>query len=98
MLVAQGAINVCSNKVMVLLSHVAVVWNILGTLTLIILLPSIAKEHQTAKFVFTHFARDSPAYAVSDWYVKLKAVSAITTYLFNPALELADLIESGATS
>eukprot|EP00270_Netrium_digitus_P002792 TRINITY_DN1315_c0_g1_i3.p1 TRINITY_DN1315_c0_g1~~TRINITY_DN1315_c0_g1_i3.p1 ORF type:complete len:308 (-),score=50.75 TRINITY_DN1315_c0_g1_i3:293-1216(-) len=70
-LVVNGIINSLLVGVLAWLEFVFDVWHIAGTFFLTILLPSVAKVRQDAKYVFTTFTPDPSAGAPSDAYLFL---------------------------
>lgn len=58
-LVLQGVINLLPARALAVVNKFSVAWNLLGLVTLIVLLPSLAVKHQSASFVFTTFITES---------------------------------------
>lgn len=51
----HGIINSLPISLLSFLGQLAAIWNVLGVFVLIIVIPSVATERASAKFVFTHF-------------------------------------------
>ncbi|XP_062145319.1 amino-acid permease BAT1 homolog isoform X1 [Alnus glutinosa] len=58
-LLLHAIINSLSISWLSFFGQLAAVWNIIGVFVLMILIPSVAKERASAKFVFTHFNTDN---------------------------------------
>lgn len=56
LLLSQGLLNCLTIQYLDYLGLLAVAWNFLGAIVLIILVPSMAMDRQSAKFVFTSFS------------------------------------------
>ena len=65
-LVTQGLLCLLPIQVLGMINKFSVCWNALGAVTLIILLPTVAPRHQTAKFVFTNFDSDAAGHYKND--------------------------------
>ena len=63
-LVLHACINFLPTKFIATLNGVSAVWHLVGTFTLIILLPAVAPTHQSASYVFTTFNTDTTASGV----------------------------------
>ena len=57
--ILQGCVNSSPSRVLAAINVFAVVWNVAGVLTVIIMLPILARTHQSASFVFTHFEKNA---------------------------------------
>lgn len=58
--------------------YVSMLWNSLGVVVVVVLLPLLAKTHQSAEYVFTHFETDN-AHRVgvqNPWWVAATGRSA----------------------
>ncbi|XP_027189218.1 amino-acid permease BAT1 homolog isoform X3 [Cicer arietinum] len=58
-LLLHGIINSLPIYVLSFLGQLGAIWNVLGVFVLMILIPSVATERASAKFVFTHFNADN---------------------------------------
>ncbi|KAB2035556.1 hypothetical protein ES319_D04G160400v1 [Gossypium barbadense] len=58
-IVGQWAVTTSVDFSLAQLIQLAAVWNLLGVVLLMILIPSVATERASAKFVFTHFNTDN---------------------------------------
>ncbi|XP_078175033.1 amino-acid permease BAT1 homolog isoform X2 [Carex rostrata] len=58
-LISQGIINSLSIKYLAFFGYLGALWNFLGVFALMILIPTVATERASAKFVFTHFNTDN---------------------------------------
>ncbi|KAL2324143.1 hypothetical protein Fmac_023201 [Flemingia macrophylla] len=54
-LLLHGIINSLPISLLSFLGQMAAIWNVLGVFVLMIVIPSVATERASAKFVFTHF-------------------------------------------
>ncbi|CAJ1977473.1 unnamed protein product [Sphenostylis stenocarpa] len=54
-LLLHGIINSLPISLLSFLGQLAAIWNVLGVFVLMIVIPSVATERASAKFVFTHF-------------------------------------------
>ncbi|KAJ4818103.1 Amino-acid permease BAT1-like protein [Rhynchospora pubera] len=59
LLVSHGIINSLPIQVLALFGKLGALWNVLGVFVLMALIPAVATERATAKFVFTHFNTDN---------------------------------------
>ncbi|KAJ3694090.1 hypothetical protein LUZ60_009570 [Juncus effusus] len=58
-LVSQGLINSLSIKFLALFGYLGAIWNFLGILVLMILIPTVATKRASVKFVFTELNTDN---------------------------------------
>ncbi|WJX21318.1 Mitochondrial branched-chain amino acid (BCAA) aminotransferase [Trifolium repens] len=58
-LLLHGLINSLPISVLSFLGQLGAIWNVLGVFVLMILIPSVAIERASTKFVFTHFNADN---------------------------------------
>ncbi|XP_015941967.1 amino-acid permease BAT1 homolog [Arachis duranensis] len=70
-LLLHGIINSLPISLLSFLGQLAAFWNILGVFVLMILIPTVATERASAKFVFTHFNADNGAGISSKPYIFL---------------------------
>ncbi|XP_020966753.1 amino-acid permease BAT1 homolog isoform X2 [Arachis ipaensis] len=68
-LVIHGVINSLPISILSLLAHLGAIWNVVGVFVLIILIPSVATERASVKFVFTEFNSDNGAGINSKSYI-----------------------------
>ncbi|XP_061356531.1 amino-acid permease BAT1 homolog [Gastrolobium bilobum] len=59
LLLLHGIINSLPISLLSFLGQLAAIWNVLGVFVLMIVIPSVATERASAKFVFTHFNADN---------------------------------------
>ncbi|XP_061356532.1 amino-acid permease BAT1 homolog [Gastrolobium bilobum] len=58
-LLLHGIINSLPISVISFLGQLGAIWNVIGVFVLMIVIPSVATERASAKFVFTHFNTDN---------------------------------------
>ncbi|CAI9756044.1 unnamed protein product [Fraxinus pennsylvanica] len=58
-LLLHAILNCLSISLLSVIGQLAAAWNVLGVFVLMILIPSVATERASAKFVFTHFNTDN---------------------------------------
>jgi amino acid transporter len=63
-LILHALINFLPTKFLGWWNATSAVWHFVGTIVLIILLPSVAPTHQSATYVFTEFDSDTSATGV----------------------------------
>ncbi|MED6132301.1 Mitochondrial branched-chain amino acid (BCAA) aminotransferase [Stylosanthes scabra] len=70
-LLLHGILNSLPISVLSILGHLGAIWNVAGVFVLMILIPTVATERASAKFVFTHFNADNGAGISSRPYIFL---------------------------
>ncbi|XP_020597859.1 amino-acid permease BAT1 homolog [Phalaenopsis equestris] len=68
-LIIHGAINSISVKWVSFLCQLGAVWNVIGVFLLTILIPSVATEKASPKFVFAHFNPENDAGIHNKFYI-----------------------------
>ncbi|KAJ3694360.1 hypothetical protein LUZ60_009840 [Juncus effusus] len=69
LLISEGTINSFSIKYLSFLGKIGAVWNVLGVFVLIVLIPAVATERASTKYVFTHLNRENGAGIHSSAYI-----------------------------
>nr|GMD26657.1 amino-acid permease BAT1 homolog isoform X2 [Ipomoea batatas] len=69
LLLSQAILNSLPISLLSFLGQIAAAWNIFGVFLLMILVPLVAKERASAKFVFTHFNTDNGVGIHSEVYI-----------------------------